>query len=166
MAKANTQLTYLDAIKLFEYDPISGRLEWAVTQGKVRKGSEITSDVKVTGLRYAPHRVIWLLMTGKLPKDLIDHVNGNHLDNRWDNLRQATNQQNQFNKQGYGSFAKGVVFKSDGYRSKPWSARIRINGKKITLGSFKTHDEAAEAYITAAEKVQGPYAVHNRREIN
>ena len=50
------------------------------------------------GKRYKEHRLIWLYHYGEWPKECIDHINGIRDDNRIENLREATNQQNQFNR--------------------------------------------------------------------
>lgn len=90
----------------------------------------------------------------------VDHINGNCLDNRRANLRVATHSQNMMNRRtntNTKSGLKGVTFDS---RYGCWQARIGINGKRITLGSFKTKEEAGIAYALAAEKLQGEF-MHN-----
>ena len=80
-------------------------------------------------------------------KMFVDHQNGDTLDNRRSNLRICTNRQNQWNQKrvrGVVPF-KGVTFEFGKYRS-----RIRVNGKKINLGMFKSAQEAAEAYANAS----------------
>ena len=81
-----------------------------------------------------------------------DHVNGDSLDNRRVNLREATPSQNQCNqglRKDNTSGYKGVCFdKSKGL----WSARIKVNGERVNLGRFKTPEEAYEVYCNAAEK--------------
>jgi HNH endonuclease len=151
----------------FNYNPRSGELSYNMPRHAVVVGQVITGPtvkVPASGPQYAVERIIWYWMTGKDPGELlVDHQDGDHSNNRWSNLRLATPQQNMFNKEGTGQFAKGVVFKADANRSKPWSARIRIDGKKVPLGSFYTHDEAAEAYRIASEKVHGEFAAHKSR---
>ena len=76
--------------------------------------------------------------------NMIDHVNGNPLNNRIENLRIVTNQQNNFNRKS-----------SKGYRwhkqNKKWLSQIKINGKNKHLGCFESEEEAREAYLKAKE---------------
>ena len=86
-----------------------------------------------------------------------DHINGNTLDNRRENLRVCTRAQNnrnvglsRNNKSGY----KGVCFFK---RDKTWQAYIDFNGRKH-LGYFKTARQAAEVYNRAAKELHGDFA--------
>jgi hypothetical protein len=93
-----------------------------------------------------------------------DHIDGNGLDNRRSNLRNATNSQNQMNR---GKHAPATSkFKGVGWhgRDKRWIARIKANGKRIQLGSFKDEASAAEAYDKAAFLYFGEYARLNNYE--
>lgn len=75
----------------------------------------------------------------------VDHHDGNTLNNRVENLRWVTHQQNQWNR----TTAKGYYFHKA--RGK-WQAQIRLDGKTIFLGRFNTEDEARAAYLAAKEK--------------
>jgi len=89
----------------------------------------------------------------------IDHINGDKLDNRRENLRSATRSQNMMNSgkpKNNTSGHKGVSW----HRNK-WEARIIINGKKKHLGCFEDKEEAAKAYKEAAEKYFGEFATNN-----
>jgi len=92
---------------------------------------------------------------------LVDHINGNGLDNRRENLRICTNTENLRNRgkdrdntSGY----KGVVIKKG---EKKFRAQIRVNQKTIHLGSFSTPEEAARAYDDAAREYFGEFAWTN-----
>lgn len=82
------------------------------------------------------------------PAEVVDHKNGNTLDNRIDNLRvclQRDNSRNRIKAKGeFTSRFKGVHW------HRGWVAQIRVNYRKIHLGTFKTEFEAAKAYNEAA----------------
>ena len=87
----------------------------------------------------------------------IDHINGDGLDNRKENLRYVTRQQNIFNKkpQGKTSQYKGVYYRAKEDR---WVAQISVNRVKKYLGIYKSEKQAAIAYNNEAEKAYGEYA--------
>jgi hypothetical protein len=89
---------------------------------------------------------------------LIDHRDGNGLNNQRRNLRTATINQNSQNRRPYFSASsrfKGVSWhKSSG----KWQARITLNGKQIRLGSFSDEKKAASAYYEAAKQMFGEFA--------
>jgi hypothetical protein len=91
------------------------------------------------------------------PDCMVDHKNRNTLDCRRSNLRLATNEQNHANiklPENNTSGVKGVYIKLDG----KYQARIRVNKKLITLGTFDTIEEAAAARREAAQKYFGEFA--------
>ena len=151
----------------FNYNPRTGELSYNMPRHAVVVGQLVTGPtvkIPASGPQYAVARVIWYWMTGEDPGHLlVDHQDGDHSNNRWNNLRLATPQQNMFNREGYGKHPKGVVFKGDANRKKPWSARIRINGKKVPLGDFYTMEEAAAAYEAKAAELHGVFASHTSR---
>jgi len=113
------------------------------------------------GKLYRAHRVVWFLVTGEDPGDkVVDHVNGDGLDNRFENLRLCSNAENcrnskkrSNNRQKY----KGVSKQTNG----GYTARIMVDGKQMVLGTFRTQEAAGEAYNQAAIKHHGEYAKLN-----
>jgi hypothetical protein len=101
----------------------------------------------------------WVLFN---PKGLIvDHINGNRLDNRKLNLRVVNAKQNAQNsrpRKNSSSKYKGVC--KDKKLNK-WQAQIKINGKSMYLGSYVEEKEAAVAYNRAAKEAYGEYAYLN-----
>ena len=97
--------------------------------------------------------------------ELVDHINGDRLDNRRANLRLCTNSENAFNRDlpasnttGY----KGVSWNTRRTAPRPYQASITVNRKKHYLGSYATAVEAARAYDAAARQVAGQFAKVNR----
>lgn len=93
--------------------------------------------------------------------EIVDHINGNGLDNRKSNLRICTTRQNNRNQRpqiGRSSKYKGVYWKKD--RSK-WRANIKTYGKSKHLGYFIEEVEAAKAYNKAALELFGEYSLLN-----
>lgn len=116
---------------------------------------------KVGGSREYMHRLINNTQQGYDT----DHKDGNTFNNQRNNLRKSTKSENQMNRgkqKNNTSGFKGVTFmgvNNNGYKLKnPWVARIKAGTKYISLGLFKTPEEAARAYNEAAKKYHGEFA--------
>lgn len=154
----------------FSYDPETGSLTWISRPSKrVRVGSDAGFIDPVTKYRrvglagrcVGVHRVIWAMQTGAWPQDQIDHINGVTHDNRWVNLREATNAENNCNRprqKNNKSGFKGVRYDPKGPVLKPWRAAIERDGQQQNLGFFAVPEEAHAAYCAAAEVVHGEFA--------
>lgn len=102
------------------------------------------------------HRVISKAKKG----DIVDHINGNTLDNRKENLRVTTHSENAFNSRNKkGRFPRGI-YKYDN-RNKPWFAQIHKEGVRYCLGYFYTEREALDAYNKKAVELYGEHIVKN-----
>lgn len=103
------------------------------------------------------HRVITECDSFKM----VDHINGNGLDNRKDNLRTCTNAENSKNqlvRKNNTSGYKGVHWHK--HRGK-YNARIYVDGTRKSLGYFDSKELAAKAYNNAAIKHYGGFAKLN-----
>lgn len=148
--------------EVLHYDPTTGVFTRKVTtaanalQGNIagttnRDGRKyICVDKK----RYAAHRLAWLYVTGEWPKHQIDHINGNHSDNRLENLRDVTCSINNENKRAARSdnLSTGILGVSWCDYHKKYKAHIRIDGKLRHLKYCKTAEEAREVYLEAKRK--------------
>lgn len=166
MTRANSVLTAAKLRKVLKYDMETGIFSWDINAARnARAGStagcHLTSgyiQITVNGSKYRAHILAFLYVTGKWPKDEIDHIDRNPKNNRWENLREATRSENAANsimKSNNTSGFKGVSWsKSD----KKWVGAIRVRGKHFYLGSFDTPEEAHEAYKMAAKEGFGDFA--------
>jgi hypothetical protein len=149
--------------KIFYYNPETGDLIRRSNNKKITTkhgtgGYQVNvrnGDVKLV------HRVIWCYMTNEWPPQ-IDHIDGNPFNNKWCNLRAATNTQNSRNSRkpinntsGY----KGVSYIA---RLNKYRATIMVNRKSLHLGCFTLAEHAAEAYNIAAKKYFGDFALPNK----
>ena len=89
---------------------------------------------------------------------IVDHINGNGLDNRRENLKIVTQQQNAFNRAIQTNNTSGHKGVSLVKRNNKWLARIGFNGKRIVLGTFDSYEEAVEARKMAEIKYYGEYS--------
>lgn len=128
----------------------------------IGSGGYAIRDIKRNGKnkREYMHRII-----NQTPKELFtDHINGNKLDNRKENLRNCTTKQNAMNvkvhKDNYLG-EKGIYIHTNHHPSKSYKyfrARIMVNGECIHIGLFKTLENAITARVAAEKKYQGEYA--------
>lgn len=176
-------IAHAAVVALLDYEPLTGRLVWRTKTGSGRSVniwnaktagreagsiSEVSGQpgllyrrVRLFGTLYAAHRLIFFIVTGRWPNDRIDHEDRDGLNNRWTNLREATAQQNQFNRtrrKDNPCRFKGVRSHRDGVR---WQARITIDYRSIHLGIFDTDELAAVAYDRAANARHGEFANTN-----
>ncbi|WP_424460548.1 HNH endonuclease [Ottowia sp.] len=91
------------------------------------------------------------------PLVLVDHANGDKLDNTRANLRLCTRSQNAYNnlkKPGLSSQFRGVTWHR---KIRKWQATIAANGRPIYLGCFDDEHEAGHAYNKAAVELHGEF---------
>jgi hypothetical protein len=96
-------------------------------------------------------RLHYLVIGVPLPGMVIDHINGNTLDNRAENLRFVTYQGNSLNKKMHREGRlPGIAWRND---RKKWRVYITINHKEKYIGLFNTEQEAHEAYMKAFNEI-------------
>jgi hypothetical protein len=83
------------------------------------------------------------LIYGRAPRGyVIDHINGRGIDNRRSNLRLATRSQNSQNHEGSSKYGRGITFRPDGKRSRPWGGVVCIHDVKYFTKPCATREEA------------------------
>lgn len=115
-------------------------------------------QISINNKMYQSHRLAWLYMTGEWPEQEVDHIDLNGINNKWINLRKATPSQNQHNKSKYKNNKSGYKGVSWCKKREKWTARLRANGKNMTIGRFNNKEDAYAAYCEAALKYHGERA--------
>ena len=148
---------YLHSILSYNQD--TGIFTWKIAKQRIKIG-QVAGHVHHTQYvriiidqkSYAAHRLAWLYVYGYIPKNNIDHIDGNPSNNKISNLREATFSQNNHNaklRKDNKSGIKGVYFDNT---CKRYIAKIGLNNKPILLGYFKNIEEAEKAIKEAREK--------------
>jgi hypothetical protein len=155
----------MDYFNLFEYK--DGELYWLVKPCKnmpvgIRAGS-LRKDgyigIFINGTYYFAHRIVWEMHKGKIPDGLvIDHIDGDRANNKIENLRVCTFQQNHFNRGKQSNNKSGFKGVSWHRQKQKWVAQIKIKGRNKFLGFFEDPKEAYEKYCQKAIEHYGEYA--------
>lgn len=111
------------------------------------------------------HRIVWFMYYGEWPKDQIDHINGVATDNRIENLRDVSRQDNQRNVRRKANNTSGTTGVHWHISKKKWEAQIKVNDKRLFLGCFK-HKEDAIAARKAAQIEHGYHENHGMERVN
>lgn len=144
-----SQFDYVDGALIRKTGRHSG------SRGTVTKGGYVS--IAWNGKRHYAHRLIWLWFNGRMPDALIDHIDGNPLNNRIENLRQADKSQNAANS--CVTKAKSGVRGVRWYEPlQKWHARLSNYGHEIHVGYFNTIEEAEDAHKQKYREVYGEFA--------
>jgi len=118
--------------------------------------------VSINGKAYNLHRMIYLWHYGSLPK-VLDHIDGNRENNRIENLREATQQQNCLNSKHRSTSTspyKNVYLQNDTGFKRNWVVSLMVSGKRKYIGSFEDIELAGLVAQEARDKYHGQYARH------
>lgn len=158
-------LTHSRVLELFDLDAERGVLTRKVrTTNSVRVGDPVGTlsngylRARVDGCHVSVHRLIWFYVNGVWPVEEIDHINGIKSDNRIANLREASRSQNNRNcpvRSDSSTGLRGVCW-NNGRSS--YRVAIRINGRRVLLGTFHDAEQAHAAYVEAAKLYHGDFA--------
>ena len=133
----------------------------AVIAMGVKRYERVSVDGKIQAL----HRMIYLWNHGHLPKTL-DHIDGDRANNKIENLREATQQQNCLNRKHHSNSKspyKNVYLQSPTKNAewkRNWVVRIMVAGKRKYIGSFEDLELADLVATEARDKFHGQFARH------
>lgn len=142
----------------YEYDPETGILS--------KNGYEVGcyqstgyKHLKLDGVHYLVHRIIWKYMTGEDP-NIVDHINRVKDDNRWKNLRNVNISLNQRNKAGNKNSCgvPGLFYRPEYGK---WAVNIRDGKKQHHIGHYTHALDAIQARIEAEEIFWGKSHAHS-----
>lgn len=156
-------LEYCD--KYLNYDPTSGiitikqkrypsdRKQIGDEAGWVQKSKKYPrKKISIMGKEYMYHRIAWLIYNKVFPNLVIDHIDGNPLNNKIDNLRDVSMHTNMKNMKMLDTNTSGVTGVSWQKRYERWDAEIYHNNKRIWLGASKDFKEAVKLRKEAETK--------------
>ena len=157
-----------ETIKNFVYydETSASCLRWAVNRKKARK-DEVAGTPRTDGYwrigvnhtRYLVHRIVYFLHHNVWPQQ-VDHIDGNPSNNRIENLRAATCENNLHNMKMRNSNTSGVKGVNWHKASGKWIARIRVKGERIHVGLFDALSSAALAVQTVRNNLHKEFANH------
>lgn len=159
--------THENLKKWVNYNPITGVFTWNKSPtNSIKIGDSVGNKTNtgymeacVLGKRVLQHRLAFFYMTGIWPADQIDHKNMIRSDNRWDNLREATNCQNTYNRLTYNKLGLKNVYYHP--QSGKYNVKIVINGKTKSFGYYSDVELADLVAREAREKYLGEFARHD-----
>jgi hypothetical protein len=156
--------------ELLRYDPDVGLFQWIALPSEKAKKAKVGNVagcldagyivITIDGQRYPAHHLAFLYMTGEWPKHRVDHRDLDRANNRWLNIRPATNSENQWNlprrKRNRSGF-KGVCWER---QTSKYKAQVQANGVQKTLGRFDTAELAHAACVAYRVEHHGEFARH------
>lgn len=158
-------LTQAEVIELFDYR--DGQLYRKDYNARYSSAQQIDPNRRhpyktrrINGVRYLEHRLIFLMFHGDMPAQ-IDHINGDKLDNRIENLRGATTAENCRNKQTRIDNTSGVKNVSWHRPLKKWRVQICVDMKVRHVGYFEDLDMAKFVASEFRDKYHGEFANHD-----
>lgn len=165
------------------YNPETGSFTWlnvntntpksklGTKAGRLLGSVRATNDnrylvVNLDHKMYRLHNLAFLYMTGLFPKETVDHINLDKLDNSWSNLREATVKENSYNRKVQADSSTGI--KGLYARKDAWQVRVMLEAKAYTkFFTFKKYGGIEEAKACAVnylkdlrQQLHGDFANH------
>jgi len=156
-------MTKTDAHKFFKYNQKTGKLFWRNKTGNravpgTEAGQINNAGYKIIGFkgkRYKAHQIIFMWMLGYFPKE-VDHEDHNRLNNKWNNLKDATRITNMKNISKRLDNKSGITGVSWDTEKQRWRAIINVNKKPKLLGRFTKKADA----VLARQRAEIKYGYH------
>lgn len=115
--------------------------------------------IRIKNKQLLEHRIIFMLHHGYMPKE-IDHINNNSLNNKIENLREASTTENQQNATVRTDNTSGIKGVSWDKRNKKWKVQAKVNGKPKYFGLYADIELADLVAQEARNKYHGEFARH------
>ena len=159
-------ITQSELKSIAHYDPQTGYFTSFVSRGNIKCGDIMGHinrigyvEVCINRKGYRAHQLAFLYMNGVYPKE-VDHIDGNPSNNRWNNLRIASRQENMWNR-GVNENSQTGVKGVHPHKNK-FKVQFRVFGKKVYLGLFDDLQEAKRHHDEFVELFQGEFACNTR----
>lgn len=159
--KMLNDITQAELKVMFDYDAENG---WLIR--KFRKGKPYNKPcgykpagyngygrIKIKGKMYHTHRLIWLFHYGEFPSEFIDHIDGNRVNNRVENLREVDNKSNCHNRKVNENNTSGFADVVWDKEFQKYRVRIEIDGNRKHIGRYGTIEDA----VLASKKAKIKY---------
>jgi hypothetical protein len=152
-------VTHERVLEALSYDPETGIFFWRERKAGRQRGpvGSVSNAgylrIMIDGQSYLSHRLAWFYMTGEWPVEEVDHRDLNTLNNRWDNLREATRRDNIVNRAirkralPRGVYAHGARF----------VAKLSHDRQRVHIGVFDTPEQASAAFLAEALRLRGEF---------
>jgi hypothetical protein len=159
-------ITQADLKEILNYNPATGVFVWKKALARRLTVGDIAGceqgcgyiRIRICNKNYYAHRLAWLYVHGAWPELDIDHINGCRDDNRIDNLRLATQTQNNGNTRIPSHNSSGVKGVHWSTKERRWVVQIHQNNWPKRIGAFKDIEAAKAAYAEAAKSYFGEFA--------
>lgn len=156
--KANqNKIAALTAERLREwihYDPETGAFTWKKNRNNRSRAGCRAGTISARGyyvilfegMIHYGQRLAWLYVYGEWPKNQMDHIDGDCLNNRMNNLREATHSQNSHNRKKNRNNTTGFIGVTKKKSTGKYVAQAVVNNHVRHIGTYRTAEEASEAY--------------------
>lgn len=159
--------------KTFSYNPETGVLSYREARGSLPAGRRAGTptaggySVMLAGGHTYAHRIIWHMMTGEWPQHPVRHINGDKLDNRWNNLEvrlpvrlRDKVTRKPIDRERESVSAHGVTRRFSAILQRQvWDVNVIVGGKAVRIGRFYSEDEAHRAFQNATGQEVVPHTL-------